>query len=326
MSDIYSGSFVNIAANAASNANGGIFQDRDLLMVTPLRVRMTFRANRWLKKMFVVFFQTWDLGALEHSSLSKRAWTIQERLLASRTVHFLLHKVVWECSSLQASESDPSGVLEQSTGNSVVVQGWALPFFKDHILFHREAACLWKWYDAVRMYSRGELTFNSDKLIAISGVAKFLKHIWRDESVRYLAGLWSYQLETSLVWSSHKGTQLAGDEYLASSWSWASVNGSIHTAFYYHERHYELLFNVFEVQTEPINDTFGAVRAGFLRLSGPMCRVQVCVDRSPSARLYELELASTGHKLKFTHMYFDTGRSGFPHILTAGKSYVLAEI
>ena len=326
MSDIYIGSFINIAANAASNANGGIFQDRDPFMVTPLRVRMTFRATRWLQRPLVIFPQTSDLGALEHAPLSKRAWTIQERLLAPRTVHFLQHKVVWECSSLHASESDTSGVLEQNIGCDAAVQEWVLPSPEDHILFHRETDCLWKWYHAVRIYTRGELTFNSDKLIAISGVARFLKHMWRDESVRYLAGLWSYQLEISLVWSSHEGTQLAGDEYLAPTWSWASVNGAIHNPFYCHKWRYELLSKVLEVQTEPINDTFGAVRAGFLRLSGPMCRVQLCTDRSPSTQLFELEIVSTGHKLEFGNMYFDTGRSGFPHTVTASNCYVLAGI
>ncbi len=327
MSDVYGGSFINIAANAASNANGGIFQDRDPMTVTPLKARMTFRANRWLQRMFAIFPHSWDLGALDYAPLSGRAWAVQERLLAPRTIHFLSHKVIWECSSLQASESDTTGVLEKGVGNWSDIQRWALPSPRDHILFHREAACLWKWYVAVRTYTRGNLTFSSDKLIAISGVAKFLKDMWRDDSVRYLAGLWSYQLETSLVWSNNKGTPVAEEGYRAPTWSWASVNGPVHKTFYYHESRYELLSKVLEAYTEPINDEFGAVRAGYLKISGPLCRLQICrIDTEQPSLRFSLMIASTGHTLQSHGFHLDTGRDIYRQNYAASIDCVLAGI
>ena len=135
MSDVYGGSFPNIVANSSSHANGGIFQDRNPLTVTPPRARMIFRANRWLNRKFTIFFYTQDLGILEHVPLGIKAWMVQERLPAHRTIHFLSHKAIQECSSLRASESDTTGVLEQGVGNSTAVQRCSLPFPKDQILF-----------------------------------------------------------------------------------------------------------------------------------------------------------------------------------------------
>lgn len=52
-------------------------------------------------------------GKLYHAPLSSKAWVVQEQLLAPRTVHFLKHKVVWQCTSLYTSESDTQGMVEK---------------------------------------------------------------------------------------------------------------------------------------------------------------------------------------------------------------------
>lgn len=67
---------------------------------------------------------------------------------------------------------------------------WAIPPPPDQPLF--EAACLNKWYEAVDMYTRANLTYQTDKLIAISGLTRTLKSMWREGSVKYWVGMWDY--------------------------------------------------------------------------------------------------------------------------------------
>lgn len=38
-----------------------------------------------------------DLDKAKHAPLVKRAWTLQEQLLASRMVHFSPSEMIWEC-------------------------------------------------------------------------------------------------------------------------------------------------------------------------------------------------------------------------------------
>lgn len=50
-----------------------------------------------------------SVPCLESSSLSKRAWTFQERLLSRRVLHMGKQLVHWECYECSASEVDPNG-------------------------------------------------------------------------------------------------------------------------------------------------------------------------------------------------------------------------
>jgi len=78
----------------------------------------------------------------------------------------------------------------------------------------------------VKQYPRGRLTFQKDKLVALSGVARRIGSRTGDQ---YLAGLWRTDLELQLLWAvdpdfSPIGSnirELAGLGF--PSWSWAST-------------------------------------------------------------------------------------------------------
>jgi hypothetical protein len=77
------------------------------------------------------------------------------------------------------------------------------------------------WRRAVLMYSACDLTFDNDKLPALSGIAKTYQHALKDE---YLAGLWRSDIGNQLMWRVlEPGTRTDG--YAAPSWSWASLRG-----------------------------------------------------------------------------------------------------
>ncbi|KAF1847863.1 HET-domain-containing protein [Cucurbitaria berberidis CBS 394.84] len=83
------------------------------------------------------------------------------------------------------------------------------------------------WYSAVAAYSERRLTFASDKLPALAGIASRVQAITHDQ---YLAGHWCRELERSLFWQTSTEpdtwTPARVKKYRAPSWSWASIDGS----------------------------------------------------------------------------------------------------
>ena len=268
MSSVYMGSFVNIGANVSTDSCGGLFCQRSWKSVTPLAVRLTYAPIGWHGKP-IVLYPRGGGNILDYAPLGSRAWVAQERLLAPRTVHFLQHKVVWECDECFASESDVTGKLE------------AKPFVKRTYLArpiatydnptHHSNQFLETWADIVNFYSEGKLTVATDKLIAISGVARYMQSmLWGDGPLQYYAGHWSNNFELQLMWSAScfsVGNRLR--TYIAPSWSWASYNGAVLCQRPYQET---LWAKLIHIDVRPVSDSFGAILSGFIRMRGPLCR------------------------------------------------------
>ena len=76
------------------------------------------------------------------------------------------------------------------------------------------------WESAVKNYSARTLTFQTDRLPAISAVASIIADATGD---RYLAGLWRNDLLAGLAWVAARYPETAThQEYIAPTWSWAS--------------------------------------------------------------------------------------------------------
>ena len=80
------------------------------------------------------------------------------------------------------------------------------------------------WFDILKEYSLRRLSFESDRLDAVSSLAQRLAGILQDE---YVGGLWKNDILTCLQWSHayEDGYQFAtrGHACGAPTWSWASV-------------------------------------------------------------------------------------------------------
>ena len=85
------------------------------------------------------------------------------------------------------------------------------------------------WWDLIEIYTRRSLTKRGDKLVAIAGVAALiLREVGGDPSPQFLAGLWSETLVAGLLWYVNgKRKSSRPPLYLAPSWSWVSVEGTI---------------------------------------------------------------------------------------------------
>ncbi|KAI1660525.1 hypothetical protein F4813DRAFT_297017 [Daldinia decipiens] len=112
--------------------------------------------------------------------LTTRAWFIQERYLSKRQLSFL-HQVCWEFLELIASEQYPTGAtysFMQEIG--LGVHRKPTVEIRNHSDFQRT------WYTLVYSYSGCAITQQSDRLIAIAGLAGEMRKIVPDE---YLASI-----------------------------------------------------------------------------------------------------------------------------------------
>jgi hypothetical protein len=131
-------------------------------------------------------------------------------------------------------------------------------------------------------YTYRELTFPADKLPAISGLARRIAHRQISDT-EYLAGLWKCDLMSCLLWyPKERGKELKN--YRAPSWSWASLDGAIWWLDWQsgsrtgRQTHCTIL----DAQTTLVGlDPLGAVKDGYLKIVGPMLKVDLSWSKWP---------------------------------------------
>jgi hypothetical protein len=147
------------------------------------------------------------------------------------------------------------------------------------------------WYSIVEAYTKASLTVTSDKLPALSGIAKYFQPIFGDT---YLAGIWRDHIQISLGWYCTGRLLPRPEEFRAPTWSWASTDNRV--TIMEHKNPTPKL-RVLDAQTKLATlDPTGSVSSGFLLVEGPLNRVTVRGDG-----VY----IDDGTKLDSTHVYFD---------------------
>ncbi|RBR13545.1 hypothetical protein FVER53590_08496 [Fusarium verticillioides] len=81
-----------------------------------------------------------------------------------------------------------------------------------------------RWYEMVTSYSIRNLTNDSDKMMAIAGVAYFIQ---QSTGFTYAVGLWEETLLFNLLWVADPGVKRRPSGRSVPSWSWGSVDGKI---------------------------------------------------------------------------------------------------
>ncbi|KAF2966003.1 hypothetical protein GQX73_g7549 [Xylaria multiplex] len=185
-----------------------------------------------------------------HSSrfpLMTRAWVMQERWLSPRTLHFCGTEIVFECAKVTLCECGRASQdikHELESKHNVFLRSATSTTMAQL----RESIDLHTWPSIITEYSALDLSHPTDRLIALSGLAsiKEYRYIRHDQvegsNPQYLAGLWRDHLANQLAWfvgetllaaiaNGAKSDSRTGltrrhpkpQEYLAPSWSWASV-------------------------------------------------------------------------------------------------------
>lgn len=294
MQEIYSDAVVNLSALTAK-ANG-LFATRDFSKISHQNTVLQPLKNGVDSPTMLLDYSFWE-NNVQKSALGMRGWVLQEQLLARRTLYFGHDQILWECWEGRRCETYPhcnpietmATSLENSPRSSFLEASYALGSFSDNVLETirqaispsirdntlttpdvNSASLMIAWMNFVNLYSERSLTFPSDKLPAISGIAKRFAQV---TEYQWYAGLWLEQMPLSLLWSANSNYPgLKQDDY--PTWSWAS---QLYSVSYLNGRALLrglTLSKVLDVECKPIDDNaFGRVSHGVLRLLAPTVKL-----------------------------------------------------
>jgi hypothetical protein len=224
MASIYRNAVLTIVAAAADDTTKGLFQVKSRNRVWPVKIpdhlskRSRERANtsyseRWWNLSsdfwgtgkhspqdpsspqddFYVFAEFSDRGK---GPIDHRAWCTQEYFLSSRIL-FFSHELYWECRHCVASEARPGGAPSGSVATQLLRQS----SLSDESRVTDETMLdeiLTGWEEVLENYTKRQITMQSDRLVALSGMASV---IGRLVGCEFFAGLWrGKHLCRSLLW------------------------------------------------------------------------------------------------------------------------------
>jgi hypothetical protein len=319
MAKVYGNSYCNIAAMDAKDSLGNCFFDRKAEIIRPQEVIVEWQDNSSMF-FYLIDERLMETGFSEDKPLSKRAWVLQEQLLAPRTLVFGKTQVYWQCRTHTACEAFPLGLPDSVEGQALLKKSTPkrpLHFLKQWVAATDPFYCFfdWRgysntpwesfwfnWKTVLEEYNRRSLTFSKDKLAAIAGIASELD---RKESQSffsqspqscfkkssYIAGLWngSEIIEYELLWAPKKIKALERSsnskpccrsrEYIAPSWSWASVEGEIEFTYKQKYSSWHGDSNIGRVRDAEVITTDGTptgpIKSGWIEVEGPLIQDSV---------------------------------------------------
>ncbi|KAF2650261.1 HET-domain-containing protein [Lophiostoma macrostomum CBS 122681] len=231
MADIYGNASFNIAATASASSKGGLFVQEEPDVPWPHVVSIDIQiGRRFLRGDYTLVSHYFWSSNVDRSPLNTRAWVLQERFFSPRILHFGRDRLYWECQDLLASESFASG--QPAFEFKSEARQWGYTPFRKLMRVnlgsrpHLQSVIRRAWYETVQNYTKSELTYQSDKLVAIAGIAKTFQSVLDDVCI---AGLWKRTLIMDLLWcragAESTGLHRAFDR--APSWSWACLDCAI---------------------------------------------------------------------------------------------------
>ncbi|KAF2110784.1 heterokaryon incompatibility protein-domain-containing protein [Lophiotrema nucula] len=242
MGQIFRGSSLTIFAAAAADADAGLacIEPTDATLFSiPIDPRGT-NISISDEVLLVRVPHKKHLGSTQ--SLYKRGWVLQEEVLASRGLSFWSDQIRWRCCEENSSEClpfykpDPDDVLgprsepwregtlfsdAYSTLREILLHGakpdilWKPPInsSKQRVIqgcrgssqevYSRQQAAITIWYDLVDTYCSRHLSFLSDTLHGVAGIASLLGISY---DLTYSAGLWEEDIQKGLMWQFWKGS------------------------------------------------------------------------------------------------------------------------
>jgi hypothetical protein len=215
-----------------------------------------------------------------YSALNRRGWTLQERVLSPRILHFGVNQMFWECRHCIEAE-DGHNVPSLEAWKSDIEAAFFSASISDFQVFKA-------WTALVVEYTKRQLTVSYDILPAVSAIAR---SIATRTGATYLAGLWKETLHLDLLWwisDPHSPIHQHGkwpDSWGGPSWSWTSVCGvarfevieKTNLTGNHGERQEDFrsaieLLNV-QLDLSSSLNPFGRVEKGLLTIRGPVVQV-----------------------------------------------------
>ncbi|PKS05934.1 hypothetical protein jhhlp_007767 [Lomentospora prolificans] len=283
---VYEGAFVTLCALSSSSCHEG-FLDRSPRHKIDVSFQSTLDPN--IQGTYTMIQRGAKLTSDEYiyeplqedlqlSTWEKRAWTFQEMELSTRLIFFGENMLHYRCGMQELSEN---GFQRRIEGDEPLTLS---DIFKTMVEERKSSRVSYGvFYDYAADYNARQLTFESDRLPALSGLAKLIQDQTGD---KYLAGLWEKDLHHGLLWYANPSQSTLrecvenfGDPTSCiPTWSWASRQGFFERrvgGFYLsQERHVRPEFDLISASTAVKGlGPFGSVTGGEIKLSG--CLVPV---------------------------------------------------
>jgi hypothetical protein len=203
MQQVYEAGVCNLAACIGQGSNHSLFTTRDPVEGKP--VIHTHQYKGQTVKFSLV--PDWPRFIGSTSMLYTRNWVVQERLLSKRTICFARHPF-FECRE---------GFVNEAFSSTIRKKPFIFPQRNDSekLWINKSSGHvpILNWMKVTARYSSCKLTYHSDKLIALSGLAKKFQTILH---CNYFSGLWDGDyLIPLLMWEveHHDGSRERASEY-----------------------------------------------------------------------------------------------------------------
>jgi hypothetical protein len=208
MDKVYKNSACNFSADWGSETSG-LISVREAREFDQLVIRIGVKetrhgeAKRGCYRLFDRAF--WDREVTK-APLNSRGWVLQERLLSPRILHFGRQEVFFECCESSLSEHFPDRMPPLGYHKSMRFKSFQTSSSSSEASRHnhhevaldRAASYYNAWGTILESYANCGLTFASDKLVAISGIARYLKPFLNNDI--YIMGIWNLNMAGQMLW------------------------------------------------------------------------------------------------------------------------------
>lgn len=290
MCTVYSNATITFAGLDSPDSHTGLFvadQDRGtiVLPVCPSGSTYDRLSHVYVRKMeddyksgFLHTAYTRSYSVPSGGILNSRGWTFQEAILSRRILYFSDWEMGWCCRSSTACECDYEFRADWLSRMKNYGQ---VPIPMSAVEMASKEKKLYVWQRVVADFTSRKLSFQSDRLPAIAGLAKAMHGMIGG---RYITGMWEDGMVQMLMWyDSNKYGHLgydgyrqldeAGIEGYAPSWSWASVPGVAQFQISEDCSRYKQLCRIVAVEFSPSTmNTYGP-GSGTLKLEGHLLPV-----------------------------------------------------
>lgn len=301
MNEIYGGSTVTLVVASSKAVTEGFLKDRQPQYIPiPSRPDPTTPSEAYLSPEWYNNEDSAD------GPWSSRGWTMQEGLLPNRLLYYTSSQMIWKCCKEERFERGVRRSLDDIVARHCHRTGdlsfestwfWDLEMFMKFKLFKdylptspieplspdQEKFLL--WYELIEVYSLRRFRDISDRLVALSGLAKeFSSTIQCSE---YIAGLWRQDLVRGLMWCT-EGASLTPQlssmrtaNNIFPSWSWASA-GYESIRIDQHTKYAHPISRVQEVNVELVDrcQPFGMVKSGRITIAGPLKQLPILYNKA----------------------------------------------
>lgn len=233
---IYRGADANLVADAANDGSEGLFKKpafRDQIALATVRPR--WRTNDSPGSPWVVVGRYQD-SVYHNGTTARRAWCVQERLLARRLIQFTKEQVLWQCRRTKACQIFPFGVPANYPGEPEPGADLDLPSVVERIgseLIEADentwnSTCQWAQF--VKLFTVARLTEVGDRLRAMAGVVGQICDRHPELKGQYVGGLWKCYLPQAMLWKKRQSESSLAPRDRAPSWSWTGLECAIDPA------------------------------------------------------------------------------------------------